>query len=102
MFQGKMNGDDLRRARERAGLTQAQAARRIGVPVDTYRTWEHGTRSPRAEMHDIIAAVRAGEPTPKDEVAGLRELVNQLGGQVRDLALEVLELRREVARLSDR
>ena len=97
-----MNGDELRRARESRGLTQAQAARKIGVPVDTYRTWEHGTRSPRAEMRTVIAAVMAGEPTPKDEMAGLRELVNQLGAQVRDLALEVLELRREVARLSGR
>jgi transcriptional regulator with XRE-family HTH domain len=91
-----MNGQDLRQARERAGLTQAQAARKIGVPVDTYRSWEHGRRSPREEHVDAIARVMAGEPTPRDEIAGLRELVNQLAGQVRDLAVEVVALRREL------
>lgn len=91
-----MNGQDLRQARERAGLTQAQAAKRIGVPVDTYRSWEHGRRSPREEHWPTIEAVMANEPTPRDEIAGLRELVSRLADQVRDLAVEVVAIRREL------
>lgn len=93
-----MNGDALRQARERAGLTQAQAARRIGVPVDTYRSWEHGRRSPRPELAPTIEAVMANEPTPKDEIAALRELVSRLAEQVQNLHAATTELAVTVAR----
>jgi transcriptional regulator with XRE-family HTH domain len=38
--------DILRAARERPGMTRAQLAERSGVPVDTIRRWEDGTRNP--------------------------------------------------------
>lgn len=91
-----MNGHVLRQARERLGLTQVQAARRIGVQVDTYRKWEAGIRTPRADVAEVIEAVMTGKVSPKEEIAGLRELVSRLVVQVQDLTREVAEIRREL------
>jgi transcriptional regulator with XRE-family HTH domain len=37
----------LRATRERLGVSRAELARRSGVPADTLRRWEDGTRNPR-------------------------------------------------------
>ncbi|KAF0156281.1 MAG: hypothetical protein FD189_1086 [Elusimicrobia bacterium] len=48
-------GVALQRAREAAGLTQAQAARRIGVHPKTYQAWET-RRPPRPNVYrDALA-----------------------------------------------
>jgi hypothetical protein len=44
----------LRRDRERWGMRECQAARRIGVSVREYRELEAGTRSPTFETWDRI------------------------------------------------
>jgi transcriptional regulator with XRE-family HTH domain len=46
-------GDRLRKAREKAGLTQAQAATRWGVSKRTVEHWEKGQRLPPAERDAI-------------------------------------------------
>jgi transcriptional regulator with XRE-family HTH domain len=46
-------GDRLRKAREKAGLTQAQAATRWGVSKRTVEHWEKGQRLPPAEKDAI-------------------------------------------------
>ena len=33
---------DLKKAREKQGLTQIEAAKAIGVSVEAYRRWENG------------------------------------------------------------
>jgi len=38
--------DELKRARQLAGLSQMQAAVRSGVSVKTIRAWEQGAREP--------------------------------------------------------
>lgn len=43
----------LRKAREKAGLTQAQAATRWGVSKRTVEHWEKGQRLPPAERNAI-------------------------------------------------
>src|SRR5579864_8151940 len=37
----------VRRVRRRAGLSQAEFARRIGIPVATVRSWEQGKLLPQ-------------------------------------------------------
>lgn len=40
----------LRGLRERAGLTQAQLAARIGIPVSVLSAYENGRREPKADI----------------------------------------------------
>ena len=40
-------GDLIREARERAGMTQAELARRLGTDQPSVSRWEQGKRTPR-------------------------------------------------------
>jgi transcriptional regulator with XRE-family HTH domain len=44
----------LKAARVNVGLTQSQAAKRIGVNADTIRSWEKGKTFPGAHMIEKI------------------------------------------------
>lgn len=46
-------GDQLRKTREKAGLTQAQAAKKWGVSKRTVEHWEKDQRLPPAERDAI-------------------------------------------------
>lgn len=50
-------GDRLAAAREQAGMTQAQLARRIGVRVSTLRGWEDDHSEPRANRLSMLAGL---------------------------------------------
>ena len=63
-------GKRLRDLRKRHGLTQEQAALRVGLSVDGYRHWEHG-RSSGVMMHLQSTAQAFGLTIP--------ELLAQLG-----------------------
>jgi len=64
----------LKEAREMAGLSQSQVARRVGVEQSTYARYESGTRSPNPQLLSKIANVlgvsvdwllgRSESPTP--------------------------------------
>jgi putative transcriptional regulator len=43
-----------RRVRRRTGLTQADFASRLGVPVDTVRNWEQGKRLPAGPAKALL------------------------------------------------
>jgi transcriptional regulator with XRE-family HTH domain len=43
-------GENLRRFREAAGLSQAQLAERAGLSVRSIQNWEQGQRTPRAAL----------------------------------------------------
>jgi putative transcriptional regulator len=43
-----------RRVRRRTGLTQAEFASRLGVPVDTVRNWEQGKRLPAGPAKALL------------------------------------------------
>lgn len=49
--------DRLRLARQRAGLTQTQAANKLGIAPNTISGWESGTRMPRAPELARLAAL---------------------------------------------
>lgn len=44
----------VRRVRKRMGLTQAEFAERIQVPLDTIRHWEHGQRMPTGAAKALL------------------------------------------------
>lgn len=60
-----MNGTEIRRARERRGLTQQQLATAIGVGQRTIGNWERGETVPRSRMamlEQFFAADAAADP----------------------------------------
>lgn len=47
----------VRRVRRRAGLSQAEFARHIGISVATVRDWEHGRRSPQGAARALLRVI---------------------------------------------
>lgn len=63
------------------GLSQRELADRLGVPLDTFRKWEYGTRVPKYKAMRTLASVFGcgleeieiadnGRPTDKRKVNG--------------------------------
>ncbi len=50
-------GDRLAGARDAAGLTQADLAKRIGVKEKTITAWENDVREPRANRLQMLAGI---------------------------------------------
>lgn len=50
-------GARLRVARERAGMSQEELARHLGVEIDSLRAWESGARTPRANRVVTLAGL---------------------------------------------
>lgn len=88
-------GDRLARAREFAGMSQAQLARRLGVKTTTIRNWESDRSEPRANRLQMLSGLVSvsmvwlmsgegdGGPTMQDqdvgpELSGLRDVLDQL------------------------
>ena len=46
-----------RRVRAATGLTQADFAARLGVPVETIRNWEQGKRAPRGPARALLKLI---------------------------------------------
>ncbi|HET7679431.1 MAG TPA: helix-turn-helix domain-containing protein [Xanthobacteraceae bacterium] len=46
-----------RRVRAATGLTQADFAARLGVPVETVRNWEQGKRAPRGPARALLKLI---------------------------------------------
>jgi transcriptional regulator with XRE-family HTH domain len=68
-MRGETMGQRLKRLRERAGLTQRQAAEASGVPLGTLRRWEQDVAEPL-----LSGAARLAEAlgVSLDELAGVR------------------------------
>lgn len=50
-------GDRLARARDAAGMSQAQLARRLGVKLATVRNWETDRSEPRANRLQMLSGL---------------------------------------------
>ena len=86
-------GDRMAGAREQAGMSQAQLARRLGVKKSTILAWEEDRSDPRANRLQMMAGLLnvsiiwllTGEgdgpdaPEPEDaQTSGLAELASEL------------------------
>jgi len=52
------NADDIKEMRKLAGLTQAEFSSRLGVSVETVRSWEMGRRHPGKVVSRVLAGYR--------------------------------------------
>lgn len=55
----------LRELRQEAGLTQAEAAERLGLPQQTISKWERGEHTPSLKQFPAIAEAYGGVPAEK-------------------------------------
>jgi transcriptional regulator with XRE-family HTH domain len=62
-------GDELRTAREQTGLTQREAAERIGVDSITLSRWERGVHRPPRAALDALRTLYAGAAVDDDSAS---------------------------------
>lgn len=107
-------GDRVAAAREAAGMTQKQLAKRLGVRVATLRAWEDDLSEPRANRLSIMAGLMnvsmmwlingegEGLSGPVDAADALDEETRNILTELRDLRADMLARAEQVARLEKR
>ncbi|HEX8751911.1 MAG TPA: helix-turn-helix transcriptional regulator [Solirubrobacterales bacterium] len=77
----------LRAARERAGVTQEELARRLGMSTKGYRAYEAGRRPGEERLADIALALGVGvaDLFIDNSLTALRREVSRLAARVRAL-----------------
>jgi transcriptional regulator with XRE-family HTH domain len=104
-------GDRVAAAREAAGLTQAQLARRMGIKTSTIESWEEDRAEPRANKLQMMSGLLnvsiiwlmsgQGEGitvTESDDTADISEVLTEL----RTIRTEQQRLTERLARLEKR
>jgi transcriptional regulator with XRE-family HTH domain len=106
-------GDRMTGAREAAGLSQTELAKRLGVKVKTIRAWENDRSEPRANRLQMLAGIMGvsimwllngegdgldGPETPQDVPEDLAQILNDL----RTLKVEQSRLAERAGRLEKR
>lgn len=106
-------GDRVAGAREQAGMTQKELAKRLGIRLATLKSWEEDLSEPRANRLSMMAGLlnvsmmwlitgegegvdAPGESMPAD--ATIRELMIEM----RELRADLLKRAEQVARLEKR
>ncbi|MEL6566650.1 MAG: helix-turn-helix domain-containing protein [Pseudomonadota bacterium] len=106
-------GDRAAGAREQAGMTQKQLAKRLGVRLATLRAWEDDLSEPRANRLSMMAGIlnvsmmwlMTGEGEGVDaptDVTPVNETVRDLMIEMRDLRADLLKRAEQVGRLEKR
>lgn len=97
-------GDRMAAARDAAGLSQNDLARRTGVRVASVRSWENDQSEPRANTLQRMAGILGVSLMwlLSGEGDGAPSVEPDLSDDMRDLLLEVRSLRTENARLGER
>lgn len=107
-------GDRVAAAREAAGMTQKQLAKRLGVRVATLRAWEDDLSEPRANRLSIMAGLLnvsmmwiingegEGLSGPVDVSGSLSDDMRNMLTELRDLRADMLARAEQVARLEKR
>jgi transcriptional regulator with XRE-family HTH domain len=106
-------GDRMTGAREAAGLSQAELAKRLGVKVKTIRAWENDRSEPRANRLQMLAGIMGvsimwllnGEGDGLDGPVTHQEIPEDLAqilSDMRTLRVEQARLAEKTARLEKR
>lgn len=99
-------GDRLTGAREVAGLTQAELARRLGIKVKTLRAWEDDISEPRANRLSMVAGLLNVSIVwlLTGQGDGLMAPMESLPetNEVRSLLLELRQMRNDAVELAER
>lgn len=103
-------GDRLAAAREYAGMTSAECAKRLGVKKSTMAAWEQDLSEPRANrlsmmsgllnvsMRWLLTGEGDGLDAPLDEIE-LASDVNQLLLEIRDIKTQMSQTAERLGRL---
>ena len=104
-------GDRITAAREQAGLTQGDAARRLGVRLATFHAWEADGSEPRANRLQMLSGLLGvslrwlmtgeGEGPDPHQAAVPQDLRAALG-ELRGLAADQARLAERIARSEKR
>jgi transcriptional regulator with XRE-family HTH domain len=95
-------GDRLTGAREAAGLSQAELARRLGVKIKTLRAWEGDQSEPRANRLSMLCGILNVPLTWLLTGVGTVSWAASVTGQDGQLLEEIGALRREATGLVER
>ncbi|MEL7255199.1 MAG: helix-turn-helix transcriptional regulator [Pseudomonadota bacterium] len=99
-------GDRLAGAREQAGMTQADLAKRLGVKLSTLKAWEDDFNEPRANKLQMLAGILnvslSWLLTAEGEGIDAPDDASEVPGDVQELLLEIRDIRSQLARSSDR
>ena len=106
-------GDRVAGAREQAGMTQKQLAKRLGVRLSTVRGWENDLSEPRANRLSMMAGILnvsmmwliTGEGEGVDapvDATPVNDTVRDLMVERRDLRADLLKRAEQVGRLEKR
>ena len=98
-------GDRVAGARERAGMTQTDLAKRLGVKLKTLKAWENDLSEPRANKLSMMAGLLnvsllwllSGEGEAPEAPAE-----EQLSPDVAEVLSEIRDLRAQLTRAGDR
>ena len=106
-------GDRVAGAREQAGMTQKQLAKRLGIRLATLRAWEDDLSEPRANRLSMLAGLLnvsmmwlingegEGLDAP-DEAGAMAPELRDILTEVRDLRSDLLARAEQVGRLEKR
>lgn len=98
-------GDRLAAAREAHGLTQSDLARRLGIKIKTLRGWENDLSEPRANKLQMVSGLLNISLrwllTGEGEGIGEPEIGGEIVPEVRDLLLEIRDIKSQMARSAD-
>ncbi|NCQ24291.1 MAG: transcriptional regulator [Rhodobacteraceae bacterium CG17_big_fil_post_rev_8_21_14_2_50_63_15] len=98
-------GDRVAGARERAGMSQEEMARRLGVKLKTIKAWENDQAEPRANKLSMMAGLLSvsllwllsGEGEGPDAPGTV-----ELSPDVTDMLTEIRDIRAQLALSTDR
>lgn len=99
-------GDRLAGAREAAGLTQAQLAKRLGVKAKTLRDWEDDLSEPRANRIQMLSGLLnvslSWLMTGEGEGVDAPDMGADMPGDVRAALSELRQIQTEMTRMGGR
>ncbi len=99
-------GDRLAAAREQAGMTQAQLAKRLGVKASTLRGWENDMSEPRANRLSMLSGLlNVSLPwmlTGTGDGIAAPDAENQIPPDINDILLEIRDLKASMVATADK
>jgi transcriptional regulator with XRE-family HTH domain len=95
-------GQRLRLAREAAGLTTAEAARRLGVLKSSWQAWEADAKAPRSNRLAMTAGVLAVSPSWLLSGLGDGPWERQASADPASLLRDLRQAERDMAKLNRR
>ena len=99
-------GDRLAAARHKAGLSQKEMAKRLGVKVSTLRSWEDDWSEPRANKLQMVSGLlNVSLPwllTGEGEGISNPEDTIEMPTDIANIMTEIRDVRSQMVRLTDR